>query len=968
MALTETWLHNHKDAELHIEGYKLFRGDRKRVKRTRGRFSGGVGCYVRLDIASTLEVMVNFSNGVVELLTLYSRVNNLYIAIIYRQPDDRVGNHRSTEKEFQVAIDKLKASLSSLPSPCPNVIFCGDFNIPHSTWPSCTPVTGASTDEKTMLESLSVLKNEHFLNQHIDKPTHIAGGVLDLLFCNNDSIIHSYELLKPLQSTSDHFVIEVSAHLCSTSFDEEEKPDRASPFDNLNFHSNDIDWEAMSTDLQSRLENENLDGLHPNERLDALMKILIEVAYKFVPAKKSSRGNHSKIPRERRILMKKRRKLLSRMENITSNIQKEKVRRKLIQIEILFQKSHQDGMQRREQLALKSIKTNPKYFFSYAKQFSTTRTKIGPLLNRLNIYTNSSAEMAELLSTQYSSVFSKPSPSPYHLSEERTDILTLTDIHFTKQDIIDAIDELSNTAASGPDGLAAIFLKKCKVPLSGPLFQLWRDCIDMGITPWKLKEAHIIPIHKGGHQGLASNYRPIALTSHIIKVFEKVIRNNLVSFLDTTNAFNVNQHGFRVGRSCLSQLLTHYDNIISLLQNGVNVDTVYLDFAKAFDKVDHSIVLKKLSLLGIRGKILSWIESFLTNRTQKVMVNGFLSEPAPVISGVPQGSVLGPLLFLILIGDIDRNIAESFISSFADDTRLTRTVSGVRDASSLQTDLEKIYQWSVENNMTFNSKKFEILRYGPDDVLKCTTSYTSSDGSVIPEKEHVRDLGVTMSKDGSFKQHITNMCTSARNMCAWILRTFQSRSADLMLTMWKSLVLPILDYCSQLWSPTKVGQIQEIEDIQKSFTRKIWHVNRGDYWERLNLFKLYSLQRRRERYRIIYTWKILEELVPNVGGNKVVSRSSIRFGRLCEIPHISSNAPAKVQQLIEGSFCVNGGKLFNAIPKSIRNLTDVDVLTFKKKLDVFLSSIADEPQSPGYTARRRADSNSLIHMISVCTQ
>ena len=968
MALTETWLHNHKDAELHIEGYKLFRGDRKRVKRSRGRHSGGVGCYVRLDIASTLEIMVNFSNGVVELLTLYSRVNNLYIAIIYRQPDDRVGNHRSTEKEFQSAMDKLKSSLSNLPSPCPNIIFCGDFNIPHSSWPSCTPLTGASTQEKAILESLSVLRNEHFLNQHIDKPTHCAGGVLDLLFCNNDSIIHNYELIQPLRSTSDHFVVEVSAHLCSTTFDEEQQPERASAFDNLNFHSNDIDWETMASELQSRLDSENLETLPPNERLDALMKILIEVAYKFVPAKKSSRkNNHSKIPRDRRILMKKRRKLTARMETITSTNQMKKVREKLIQIEVLLQKSHQVGMQRREQLAIKSIKTNPKYFFSYAKKFSTTRTKIGPLLNKLNVYTNSSAEMAEILSTQYSSVFSKPSASPYHSIEEKKDIPTLTDIQFTKEDIIDAIDELTNNAASGPDGLAAIFLKKCKIPLSGPLFQLWRDCIDLGITPWKLKEAHIIPIHKGGHQGLASNYRPIALTSHIIKVFEKVIRNYVVKFLDETNAFNVNQHGFRAGRSCLSQLLTHYDNIITLLEKNVNVDTIYLDFAKAFDKVDHSIVLKKLSLLGIRGKLLSWIESFLTTRTQKVMVNGFLSEPAPVISGVPQGSVLGPLLFLILIGDIDRNIADSFISSFADDTRLSRAVSGVTEASFLQTDLEKIYEWSVENNMQFNAKKFEVLRYGQDDVLKCTTSYISSDGSVIPEKDHVRDLGVTMSNDGSFRQHITNMCTSARNMCSWILRTFHSRSADLMLTLWKSLVLPILDYCSQLWSPTKVGQIQEIEDIQKSFTRKIWHVNRGDYWERLNSFKLYSLQRRRERYRIIYVWKILEGLAPNVGANRVSSRTSVRLGRMCEIPKTSSSGPANIRSLLEGSFCIQGAKLFNAIPKSIRNLTDIDILTFKTKLDEFLQTIADEPLCPGYTARRRADSNSLLHMIPRCT-
>ena len=213
MALTETWLKGHKDAELHIDGYKLFRADRKRVRKSRGRYSGGVACYVRMDIASTLEVMVNFSNGVTELLALYSKVHNLYIAVIYRQPDDLVGNNRSTEKEFQAAMAKLTASLTELPTPAPNVFLCGDFNIPHSSWPDCSPMSGATTQEKEILAQLSELRNEHFLTQHDAIPTHVAGGTLDLLFCNNDAIIHSYDTITPLQSTSDHFVLEVDVHI-----------------------------------------------------------------------------------------------------------------------------------------------------------------------------------------------------------------------------------------------------------------------------------------------------------------------------------------------------------------------------------------------------------------------------------------------------------------------------------------------------------------------------------------------------------------------------------------------------------------------------------------------------------------------------------------------------------------------------------------------------------------------------------
>ena len=807
------------------------------------------------------------------------------------------------------------------------------------------------------------------MNQYITTSTHVDGGVLDLVFSNNSSIIHSYETLQPLRSTSDHFAIEVNTPLLCNIAEEEERPPRLSAFDSLNFYSNDIEWDKLADELETRFETEDFSLLSPDAHLQKLMDILIDVAYKYIPAKKTARkGSHTRIPRERRILMRKRRKLMDRFNQSTSDKKKESIKNKLVKIEILLQKSHADCRDRKEQLALKAIKTNPKFFFSYAKQFSSTRSKIGPLLNKLNEYTASSTEMANLLSTQYSSVHSIPKDSPYFAMEEEVDSVEITDIDFTEQDIIDAIDELKNSSASGPDGLAAIFLKKAKTPLSKPLYHLWRKCLDQGVTPCKLKEAHIIPIHKGGHQGLAANYRPVALTSHLIKIFEKVIRNYIVQFMEENDKFNPSQHGFRNGRSCVSQLLSNYDKIMDILESGANVDTIYLDFAKAFDKVDHAIVLKKSSLLGIRGKLLNWIESFLTSRSQMVVVNGVLSDPAPVRSGVPQGSVIGPLLFLILIGDIDDNIAHAFLSSFADDTRLTARIGGVSEASLLQSDLETVYQWAVDNNADFNQKKFEAVRRGTDDALKLTTSYTAPDGTIITEKEHLRDLGVTMSAECSFKQHIESMCQSAKNMCSWILRTFQSRTPELMLTLWKSMVLPILDYCSQLWSPSKVGEIQQIEEIQKNFTRKIKSNCRDDYWNRLKTYHLYSLQRRRERYRIIYVWKILEGLVPNLAGrSELRPKTSFRYGRMCSLPPRTTSASSRLQSLRDGSFGVNGPQLFNSLPPHLRNLTGIETLEFKKELDKFLLTVADEPLSPGYTAGRRAASNSLLHMIPACS-
>ena len=188
-----------------------------------------------------------------------------------------------------------------------------------------------------------------------------------------------------------------------------------------------------------------------------------------------------------------------------------------------------------------------------------------------------------------------------------------------------------------------------------------------------------------------------------------------------------------------------------------------------------------------------------------------------------------------------------------------------------------------------------------------------------------------------------------------------------MLTLWKSLVVPILDYCSQLWSPSKVGEIQQLEDIQKAFTRKIQTDTKVDYWERLQKYHLYSLERRRERYQIIYMWKILEGMVPNLTGRSQINgKSTFRFGRTCVVPPVATAAKTRLQRLRETSFCVKGPKLFNSLPSHLRNMTGVSHLQFKNELDKFLGTIADEPLVSGYTARRRTDSNSLLHMIPAC--
>ena len=196
-----------------------------------------------------------------------------------------------------------------------------------------------------------------------------------------------------------------------------------------------------------------------------------------------------------------------------------------------------------------------------------------------------------------------------------------------------------------------------------------------------MKLANIVPIHKGGSKAFAKNYRPISLTSHLIKIFERAIRKHIVKYLETNNLLNQGQQGFRSGRSCLTQLIDHYDRVLHQCETGANVDVIYLDFAKAFDKVDHNILLSKIGNMGIGGKVGIWLYAFLKNRYQVIITNKSMSEKSNVISGVPQGTVLGPVLFLIMISNIDTDITTSVVSSFVDDTRVSKKIGSPNDTA-----------------------------------------------------------------------------------------------------------------------------------------------------------------------------------------------------------------------------------------------------------------------------------------------
>ncbi|GAB1598395.1 hypothetical protein Ahia01_000116600 [Argonauta hians] len=229
-----------------------------------------------------------------------------------------------------------------------------------------------------------------------------------------------------------------------------------------------------------------------------------------------------------------------------------------------------------------------------------------------------------------------------------------------------------------------IYIHICQHYLARPLSQLWRMSLDASYIPKWLLDQTITPVLKKSNRSLLCNYRPVSLTSHLTKAFERVICSQISDFLEANLLLDPNQHGFRSNRNCLTQLTRYICDVLNSLAQGSSVDALYLDFSKAFDKVDHHTLLNKLSHTGIRGKLLAWIKYFLTNRTQQVSVDGTLSSPASVTSGVPQGTVLGPLLFIIYINDITNSVEHSNIAIFADDSKLWRTIDGAAARGLLQ--------------------------------------------------------------------------------------------------------------------------------------------------------------------------------------------------------------------------------------------------------------------------------------------
>ena len=393
--------------------------------------------------------------------------------------------------------------------------------------------------------------------------------------------------------------------------------------------------------------------------------------------------------------------------------------------------------------------------------------------------------MADRLQDHFSSVFSVPkndTNSLLYLNPPQISV-PLSNFVATTMDIERAISEIKNQSACPQSEIPAVVLKNCKSTLSYPLSLFLNKSFREGTVPKAYKRQQVIPLHKGGLKTDPTKYRPIVLTPHPIKICERVVRNKLVDYFEANDIFSANQHGFRKNRSCLTQLISHTTYILENLVSGNDVDTIYIDYSKAFDKIDHAILLQKLKYYNVPEDYLNWIKSFLADRCQFVLINGAKSYKVDVTSGVPQGSVLGPLLFILFINDLVSEISTSNIYTFADDTKIVHPIHSYLDTISLQTDLNSIITWSLNNNMKLNEEKFELITHRPPNKFHSNglfkelpfnniyTTYSTGKDDIYPS-EVVRDLGILINSELNWGDHIHSLCKKGRQLSGWILNVF----------------------------------------------------------------------------------------------------------------------------------------------------------------------------------------------------
>ena len=577
-------------------------------------------------------------------------------------------------------------------------------------------------------------------------------------------------------------------------------------------------------------------------------------------------------------------------------------------------------------LWLEFVKLTPK-IWSFFK--AKTKSRSTPeIVHKDDVECTDANDRAELFNAHFVSVFNfnVSVPDGFILSGDPAPEIPVPT--FSANDVADVLTHLDVNKAYAPNDIAPIVLKKCASALAPSLAVLFNVIVQDGNIPDQWKLTNVVPIFKKGDKHNVANYRPISLLSIVSEVLERCIFNYLCKLL-WPKIYHL-QHGFMKGRSCTSQLIRVYHDIGVILDKGGQVDIIFLDFSKAFDSVPHHLLLKKLShQYGISDSLLSWFTSYLDSRKQRVLIDGVNSKWASVTSGVPQGSIIGPQLFLSYINDMPLVVSNSTVALFANDSKCFKPITNERDCILLQNDIDHLYEWSKSNLMTFNADKCKVLTicraHNPIDFV-----YTMN-GTTLEKVTSFKDLGVTVDLTLSFKDHINSVTSDTNRICGIIRRSIGFNApVSVKLQLYLSLCRSKLEACTQLWSPQTKCNVLSLENVQRKMTRYITNYMDLSYTDRCFVLKILPLSFRREIADLTFLYKCIHNLI-DVDFTDVLNFSSPSLTRSPDENVIKvERARTETFKL---SYFNRAAFLWNRLPPEIRCCASL--ATFKSKLVCF---------------------------------
>ncbi len=855
----ETWLKpSISQGEIFPQDYDVYRCDRK---------DGYGGVLLGIHNSLINHQLVIKTDAEFVAAKIINGKQSIIVASLYRPTDNN-----------QVYMDELNRTILHLcqNNPGAAIWIAGDLNLPDVDWPSLSIVSHQY--RHAISDSFLKVLDKTGLDQLVDFPTR-GDNTLDVVVTNRPSLLNKCSGLPAL---SDHDVIYVDVNVRAYR----RKPVRREI----------LLWKRANFDvIRERLQNwsdqftAQFSVSTPVEALaDAIQHELESVIKDCVPTKVSS-SRHNQPWFNSNTKRATRRKARAYKKARLTNRDRDWARFKRLKRE-----SQKTCRQAYNKYVYDIVHTDPasrrnKKLGALVKSKRCDQMGVAPL--KVGSFVHSDPKRkANILNNQFTSVFSADDGSPVPDLNDSDAHPTMDEILVDLNGVIKLLKNVKPFTASGPDKIPAMLLKESAEEIAPAIQLLFQASISQGRVPLQWKRAHIVPLFKKGSRSEAANYRPISLTSILCKLCEHIIHCAVIRHLSQHNLLSDAQHGFRKNRSCETQLIITLDDLARGLDEKSQTDVILLDYEKAFDKVSHRHLLKKVNHYGIRGNTLRWISDFLNNRSQAVLVDGQMSSETQVTSGVPQGSVLGPLLFLIYINDLPACVSSSTTRLFADDSLIYKRISTPDDSLSLQKDLDALQEWEAKWLMRFNASKCQVLQVTNKRKI-IPASYTIH-GQILEVVDSAKYLGINIDSRLNFNAHIDSVTKKANSTRAFLSRNIKHCNRKVKEAAYTMFVRPTVEYASSVWDTHTQRNTKKVEQVQRSSARFVM----GDFDRTSSVTAMLkdlhwpSLQDRRLQNRLIMLYKIRFGLVDIPWNSYLTQLSSSTRGHQSRFhqPHANS--------------------------------------------------------------------------------